>query len=356
SEHEHRFSEHRRLLLQAARVSQDQIRVLHQIDKFPVVERWEQVYPLVSGEQLAHRDLDVGIQMDWIRNLKILVVIDKGPESAADPPDGFAEILAPVSGHEHEVTTSTCQRAGLRATPRGDPPHRIDDGVASQIDSPFGARALPTKVLGGSSRRREVQFSDLADDAAHELLRKRARADAGPKSSLHVGHGLLAKESRDGRGHRAGRVTLNDDHVWPFLIDHSSNSGNHRSHDVFRALIRAHHVEIMLGVKVEDLEDLVEHFAVLGGDADHRLNIRTIPKLEHQWGELHRLRARSKDDERFQTGRRPSSACRCGPEAPCSSTSEGAYSGTIARSPASIGFRSPVSATAASRRTEVRSA
>jgi hypothetical protein len=207
------------------------------------------------------------------------VAIDEGAKGPADPPDGFAEILASMSCHEHKARSSTLEGTDPRAAPRGDPSDRIDHGVAGQIDCTLGARPLVTKVFGRSGRRRKVQFSDLADDAPHELLWKRARADPGPKSSLDMRDGLLAEESPDGRGHRAGRVTLNDDDVRPLLINHSSDSGDHCSRDIFQALVRSHNVEIVLGMKVEDPEHLIEHFAVLCGHTHHWLNIRPTTKL-----------------------------------------------------------------------------
>ena len=57
-------------------------------------------------------------------------------------------------------------------------------------------------------------------------------------------------------------------------------------------MILGHHVEIVVGCDREELEEIVEHLAVLGGNANARDDIRMGLQSANDGGHLDRIRAR----------------------------------------------------------------
>ena len=321
------------------------------MDEARVVERLKEVDPLVPGEELAHRALDVRVQVHGIRDLEIRMSVREGPDRAADLADGLAEVLAPMCRQQDEARGAAYERRA-RARPGRDPLHRVDHRVPGEEDRPLGVGALATEVLRRAGRRREVELRDLAHDAPHELLGEWARADARSQARLDVPDRRAAEERGEARGHRGRRVALHDDDVRPLLVDDPRDRPHGRRRDVFGPLVRLHEVEIVIGRDLEDAQDLVEHLAMLGGRADHRPRVGATPQLHDEWRELDRLRARSEDDERLQDERDPSrsgeSSSTTGPFA------AGAYSGTRSWSPATMVCARELSPSAASRAIRAR--
>ena len=181
-----------------------------------------------------------------------------GPQHAVE---GLAEALPPVRGDEHEIFL----RRGTLA--RGELLERVHDGVSGQVHA-SGWRALRPQGGRGPLRRREIGAGDDVDDASVHLLRERPVQVPGAQAGLDVPDGDAAVEGGDRSAHRRGRVALDEEPVGPALRQQRIERAEDPRRELARGLVVAHQVEIDVGRQVEQLEDLVEHLAMLRGRAE----------------------------------------------------------------------------------------
>ena len=91
------------------------------------------------------------------------------------------------------------------------------------------------------------------------------RAQAG----LNVGHGNLLVEGSEGGSHGGGGVAMHEHHIGALRLQHGAHAQQDAGRHVVEVLPRLHDVEVVVGGDGEEAEDLVEHLAVLTGDAHH---------------------------------------------------------------------------------------
>ena len=106
AQNENRATEARSLLLDSARVSEDQRRRAHELDQRHVVERRQKRDPLVIGEALAHRVLDVRVQVNRIDDLDVVALAHESLERTADGNDPVPEALAAMGRDEHDAAVA----------------------------------------------------------------------------------------------------------------------------------------------------------------------------------------------------------------------------------------------------------
>lgn len=108
---------------------------------------------------------------------------------------------------------------------------------------------------------------DAARDLAVHLLRPRAVDIVGAQAGLHMPYGDLAVESSQGRGGACCGVAVYKHNVGLRTVEHVAHAEEHTRGNVIEVLPRHHDVEVIVGGDVEKAEHLVEHLAVLSGDA-----------------------------------------------------------------------------------------
>ena len=90
---------------------------------------------------------------------------------------------------------------------------------------------------------------------------------------------------------------MDEDDIWSAGLQHGLEADEDARRQLMQCLSRSHEVEIVIGDDVEQLEDLIEHVAVLGCDTDDALNsLGGLECLDHR-SHLDRLRAGPKDGE-----------------------------------------------------------
>ena len=94
---------------------------------------------------------------------------------------------------------------------------------------------------------------------------------------------------------RRRRVAVHQHEVGAEGLEDPAHAPEHRAGDVGQILPRGHDVEVEVGDEPEEVEHLVEHLAVLGGDAEPRLEARVGGERQRQRRHLDRLRPRSED-------------------------------------------------------------
>ena len=90
----------------------------------------------------------------------------------------------------------------------------------------------------------------------------------GAQPRFDMGHWNLTVIGRQRAAHRRGGIALHHHPIGPFGIEHLPDPCQQARRQRVEALIGLHHIEIVIGRHARDLQHLIEHPAMLPGDAD----------------------------------------------------------------------------------------
>ena len=154
----------------------------------------------------------------------------------------------------------------------------------------------------------------MTDETPVYLLGKRVIFIFGAKASLDVSDFYFAVKSGQRGGHGGGRVALDNDPIGSLRLEHFIEPHQEASRQPGQRLVFLHDVEVIVRLEVEDLEKRFDHFAVLTGKADDRLegdsvgvinftSVRTswLPQGLDDRCQLDDLRPRPKNDQHLDS-------------------------------------------------------
>ena len=209
---------------------------------------------------------------------------------------GRTQVLAAMRRDEHEARPCgpVENRMGVTLPHCGS--QGVDAGVARNPDA-VGGLALLEEVAPRGLRGREVPAGHHVDRLAVELLRPGAVEVPGAKARLDVPHGYPQVEARDRRREGRGGVAVNEHRVGLLRLQNRPHLEQHVAGDIEERLAGPHDVEVVVRNHAECVEHLVEHLAVLAGDAHDGLEIvGTRLELVDERTHLDGLRSRAKDE------------------------------------------------------------
>src|SRR5579864_813722 len=102
AEEDHRLSQRRCLLLNAARVGQDRDARLHETHEVGVADRLEQVYARMISENPLYRFTHLWIWVHWEDSAQVLVALHEIRDRSTDLVHRDSEILPAVRSHQKE--------------------------------------------------------------------------------------------------------------------------------------------------------------------------------------------------------------------------------------------------------------
>ena len=132
-------------------------------------------------------------------------------------------------------------------------------------------------------------------DEAVDLLGKRLELVEGAQARLDVAHLHPGIGRRDGRRHGRRRIALHQHPIGPLGGKNRLELGHHPGEHLGGRLAGAHDIEIVVHLDAEQLEHLIEHVAMLSGDADPRLDTGLGPQRRHHRSHLDRLGTGAED-------------------------------------------------------------
>ena len=131
---------------------------------------------------------------------------------------------------------------------------------------PSASRLLCAVSVGAKCRA----ASRVVDHAVH-LFGKRLRKVAGAQSGFHMAHRHVLVEGRQRAGERGGGIALHEQHVRLLGLDYRLERRQDARGDLGERLPGLHQVQVVIGRDFEGGQHLIEHGAVLCGDADAHL-------------------------------------------------------------------------------------
>ena len=146
------------------------------------------------------------------------------------------------------------------------------------------------------ARRRKIEVGDAARQTAVHLLRERRILIVRAQTSLDVADSRLMVISRKCTGKCRRRISVNEHDIRFFLRQDLVKAHHSPRRDIKKRLASRHDVEIMIRLDMEEVEHLIEHFAVLGGNGHYRFNrLRVLLELQDNRSHLDGLRTRAED-------------------------------------------------------------
>jgi hypothetical protein len=161
-----------------------------------------------------------------------------------------------------------------------------------------GGYVVAAEILRGAFGGREMQRAQTGGEDAIELFREWLAHVAGAQAGFHVAYGNARIERGQGAAKSGGGVALHQDDVGPFGGEHALERRQNARRRLRQRLSRLHQVEIVVGRDAEDLQYLIEHLAMLRGDAAFHLEFgRTGAQMEQHRAELDGFRPRAEDQK-----------------------------------------------------------
>lgn len=296
---EHRLTQARGLLLDTARVGEDEVARRHEVVEVENLERVDDVKAVEAVQLLVCRLADERVHVDGVDRLCVRMLLHHAADGAEHAVHGLAQVLAAMRRDEDEAGALSPIELGVGVALAHGSAQCVDAGVAGDPD-PGLELALAEQVLLARLRRGEVVLAHDVDRLAVELLRPGAVDVVRAQAGLHMPHGDLQVETRERRGEAGRGVAVDQDHVGRLVLEDGLELKQHVARHVEQRLARLHDRQVVVGSHVEDVQHLVEHFAVLARHGHDGLEL--IParlQLVDERAHLDGLRTGPEDEHYF---------------------------------------------------------
>lgn len=296
---EYRLAQARGLLLDAARVGEDEVARGHEVVEVENLERVDDVQAVEAVELLVGRLADERVHVDGVDRLGVGALLHHAADGAEHAVHGLAQVLAAVRRDEDEARALRPVELGVGVALAHGGAQGVYAGVAGNPDPGLGL-ALGEKVLLAGLRGGEVVLAHDVDGLAVELLRPGAVDVVRAQARLHMPHGDLQVEARERRGEAGRGVAVDQDDVGPLVLEDRLELEQYVARHVEQRLARLHDRQVVVGSHTEDAQHLVEHLAVLarhGHDGLELISARL--QLVDERAHLDCLRAGAEDEHDF---------------------------------------------------------
>ena len=313
--YEHGLAQTGGFFLDATAVGEDDGGLLHQINKFQILEGLDEEEILVCSEVFAEHLVDglahIGIEVHWIDEVHVRVFLAEVLHRGNHRDKSVAEVLAAVAGDKDKflaaVKAGNIVASGLKHNDLligkglvalefiNYHVQRINDRVAGDEDLAMSLFLL--EVLFAEGRRSEIVGGDATSDLPVHLLRPGAVDVVRPETGLDMAHGNLLVEGGEGGGGASCRVTMDQDDIRLAFLEHVAHAGEHAGSYVVQVLPVLHDIQVKIRLHIEDAQHLVQHLPMLPSHAHNRLELlRILLELLHQRAHLDGLRAGSENE------------------------------------------------------------
>ena len=296
---EYRLAQARGLLLDAARVGEDEVARRHEVVEVEHLERVDDVQAVEAVELLVGGLADEWVHVDGVDSLGIGVLLHHAADGAEHAVHGLAQVLAAVRRDEDEAGALRPLELGVEVALAHGCAQGVDAGVSGDPDLGLGL-ALAEQVLLAGLRRGEVVLAHDVDGLAVELLRPGAVDVVRAQARLHMPHGDLQVKARERRGEAGRGVAVDQDDVGLLVLEDRLELEQYVARHVEQRLARLHDRQVVVGSHTEDAQHLVEHLAVLARHGHDGLKLLLARlQLIDEWAHLDCLRAGAEDEHDF---------------------------------------------------------
>lgn len=296
---EYRLAQARGLLLDAARVGEDEVARRHEVVEVEHLERVDDVKAVEAIELLVGGLTDEWVHVDGVDRLGVGVILHHAADGAKHAVHGLAQVLAAMGRDEDEAGALSPLELGMGVPLAHGGAQGVNAGVSGDPDPGLGL-ALAEQVLLAGLRRGEVVLAHDVDGLAVELLRPGAVDVVRAQARLHMPHGDLQVEARERRGEAGRGVAVDQDDVGLLVLEDRLELEQYVARHVEQRLARLHDRQVVVGSHTEDAQHLVEHLAVLARHSHDGLKLLLARlQLVDERAHLDCLRAGAEDEHDF---------------------------------------------------------
>lgn len=296
---EHRLAQARGLLLDAARVSEDEVARRHEVVEVENLERVDDVQAVEAVELLVRRLADERVHVDGVDRLGVGVLLHHAADGAEHAVHGLAQVLAAVRRDEDEAGALGPLELGVGVALAHGGAQGVDARVAGDPDPGLGL-ALVEQVLLARLCRGKIVLAHDVDGLAVELLGPGAVDVVRAQACLHMAHGNLKVEACKRCGEAGRGVAVDQDHVGPLVLEDRLELEQHVACNVEQRLARLHDGQVVVRHDLEHAQYLVEHLAVLARHGHDGLELLLARlQLVDERAHLDCLRAGAEDEHDF---------------------------------------------------------
>lgn len=296
---EHGLAQARGLLLDAARVGEDDVADGHEVVEVENLERVDDMQPVEAVKLLVRRLADERVHVDGVDRLGVGVLLHHAADGAKHAVHGLAQVLATVRRDEDEAGALRPLELVVGIAIANGGAKGVDSRVAGNLDLRLRL-ALVQKVLLAGLSGGEIVLAHDVDRLTVELLRPGAEDVVRAQARLNVAHRDLQVEARERSG-KAGRgIAVYEHDIGLLVLEDRLELEQHVARNVEQSLSRLHDGQVVGGFDVEHAKHLVQHLTVLTGDRHHRVElVGARPQLVHERAHLNGLRASAEDEHNF---------------------------------------------------------
>lgn len=296
---EHGLAQARGLLLDAARVGEDEVARRHEVVEVENLERVDDMQAVEAVELLVGGLADERVHVDGVDCLCVRMLLHHAADGAEHAVHGLAQVLAAVRRDEDEAGALRPVELGVGVPLAHGGAQGVNAGVSGDPDPGLGL-ALAEQVLLAGLRRGEVVLAHDVDGLAVELLRPGAVDVVRAQARLHMPHGDLQVEARERRGEAGRGVAVDQDDVGLLVLEDRLELEQYVARHVEQRLARLHDRQVVVGSHTEDAQHLVEHLAVLARHGHDGLKLLLARlQLVDERAHLDCLRAGAEDEHDF---------------------------------------------------------
>ena len=216
----------------------------------------------MGSEHRLQRFAHGGVAMQRQQQRQIGEPLQQLQEAIADGAEALTPVFASVHrGQDHPLPLPIQTGQGVGRGLFGHQQQGIDHGVA-------GGEHLADHAGGPAVGRRhrcggEVEQGQLGDQAAVGLLREGVEQVVGAQTRLHMAHGDLGVEGRQGRGEGGAGVALHQHQLRPMVGEFPLQPRQGPAGHMGEGLLRGHQGQIAVGSDAEQIHHLAHHLPVL---------------------------------------------------------------------------------------------
>lgn len=296
---EHGLAQARGLLLDAARVGEDDVADGHEVVEVENLERVDDMQPVEAVKLLVRRLADERVHVDGVDRLGVGVLLHHAADGAKHAVHGLAQVLATVRRDEDEAGALRPLELVVGIAIANGGAKGVDSRVAGNPDLRLRL-ALVQKVLLAGLSGGEIVLAHDVDRLTVELLRPGAEDVVRAQARLNVAHRDLQVEARERSGEAGRGIAVYEHDIGLLVLEDRLELEQHVARNVEQSLSRLHDGQVVGGFDVEHAKHLVQHLTVLTGDRHHRVElVGARPQLVHERAHLNGLRASAEDEHNF---------------------------------------------------------
>lgn len=296
---EHGLAQAKGLLLDAARVGEDDVADGHEVVEVENLERVDDMQPVEAIKLLVRRLADERVHVDGVDRLGVGVLLHHAADGAKHAVHGLAQVLATVRRDEDEAGALRPLELGVGIAIAHSGAQGVDAGVSGDQDLRLRLALVQKVFLAGLSGGEIVLAHDV-DRLTVELLRPGAEDVVRAQARLNVAHRDLQVEARERSGEAGRGIAVYEHDIGLLVLEDRLELEQHVARNVEQSLSRLHDRKVVVGRHAEDAQHLVEHLAVLPGHGDDSLElIRARLQLVDERAHLDCLRASAENEHNF---------------------------------------------------------